>query len=50
MDALARDSRYVTNTGCSGAKSLTISRFRCTTEERLHKSVFIYLTAAADRL
>ena len=31
---MARDNRYVTNTGCSGAESLVISRFRCTTQER----------------
>ena len=35
---MARDSRYVTNTGYSGAESLVISRFRCTTGERLQKS------------
>ena len=31
---MVRDSRYVTNTGYSGAESLVISRFRCTTQER----------------
>ena len=32
---MARDSRYVTNTSYPRAESLVISRFRCTTEERL---------------
>ena len=31
---MVRDSRYVTNTAYSGAESLVISRFRCTTQER----------------
>ena len=33
---MVRDSRYVTNTAYSGAESLVISRFRCTTQERNH--------------
>jgi hypothetical protein len=36
---MVRDSRYVTNTGYSGAESLVISRFRCTTQERAIKKV-----------
>jgi hypothetical protein len=32
---MVRDSRYVTNTAYSGAESLVISRFRCTTQERV---------------
>jgi hypothetical protein len=35
---MARDNRYVTNTGYSGAKSLVISRFRRTIGERESKS------------
>ena len=31
---MVRDSRYVTNTAYSGAESLVIPRFRCTTQER----------------
>ena len=38
---MVRDSRYVTNTAYSGAKSLVISRFRCTTQERGGKATSV---------